>query len=257
MTSQSQKFAAASLMLLLASGSGVAAAASHVAQSTVPAGTRLALLLSGPISSNTNHAGDAITLRVIEPLKLGGRTLVAAGTSIKGIVTLAQPSGRLGKSGRLGIEVQPLVVKGLRLPLQVVRPDSAKTARGKFGLLRRIAAPIAQVGRSFLMLGGRDPVPNQVTMLSATDPQLAHEIADKTIGAADALADVELASDSKGAHLAQRGARGLARVGGGYLSTVLAGPVGALHQGSPVEVPAGSVVYVELTRELKAGVQSM
>lgn len=206
-------------------------------------GERMVVQLVTPISSELNQVGDSIQFMVVEPLTVGDRLLVQAGSTVEGVVTVAKPSGRLGRAGRLGIEIKSEGLNGANLPLEIVRP-TAEGARGKLGAIRRVAAPLAKVGRAVLSLGGRDTAQGQVANLAAVDPELAAELATRSAGVADPLAQVELASDSKGARIAKRGVKAVARLGGGYLNTLLNGPAGALHRGGSIEVPAGSLVQV-------------
>jgi hypothetical protein len=204
---------------------------------------RMVVQLVTPVSSEISQVGDAVQFTVVEPLMDGDRILVGAGSTIEGVVTVARPSGRLGRAGRLGIEIRSADENGTNLPLQIVRP-TAEGARGKLGVVRRVAAPFANVGRTMLKLGGSSQAPQQAASLAAADPALAQDLATRSIGAADPLALVELASDSKGSRLAKRGVKAVARVGGAYLNTLVNGPAGALNRGGAVEVPAGALVEV-------------
>lgn len=208
-------------------------------------GERMVVQLVTPISSEVSQVGDSIQFLVVEPLTVGDRVLVEAGSTVEGVVTIAQPTGRLGRAGRLGIEIKSADLNGVNLPLQIVRP-TAEGVRGKLGVVRRIAAPFAKVGRAALKLDGRASV-QQAANLSSVDPELSQELTARSaavVGSADPLAVVELASDSKGSRVAKRGVKAVARVGGAYLNTLLGGPVGALNRGGSVEVPAGALVEV-------------
>lgn len=218
------------------------AAATDVTEAEAP---RMVVALLTPISSELSQVGDSIRFEVVEPLVVGEQVLVEAGRELEGVVTVAKPSGRVGRAGRLGIEIKSEALNGTKLPLEIVRP-SAEGAKGKLGVVRRVAAPLARMGRTVMTLGGRDSVQGQAANLAAVDPQLAKDFAARTVGAADALAEVELASDGKGARIVQRGVKAVARLGGGYLGTILNGPAGALRRGGSIEVPAGALVQVAM-----------
>lgn len=205
---------------------------------------RMVVELLTPLSSESSQVGDAVTFKVVEPLMDGERVVVAAGREVQGVVTASQPSGRLGRAGRLGVEIRPEGVNGIGLPLELVRP-SAKGVKGKLGAVRRAAAPFAKVGRAVLSLGGRENVPAQAAQLAAVDPELAREVAART-GSADGFAEVEFASDGKGAKVAKRGAKAIARLGGSYLNSLVNGPAGALRRGGSIEVPAGAQAEVAM-----------
>jgi hypothetical protein len=215
------------------------------AEAEVAPEARMVVELVTAISSESSQVGDSIRFKVVEPLTINDCVLIKAGGELQGVVTVAQPSGRLGRAGRLGIEIKSEGMNGVELPLEIVRP-SADGAKGKLGVVRRIAAPLAKVGRAVLAFGGRDTVPGQAAHLAAVDPELARDLATKSTGAADPLAEVELASDSKGARVAKRGVKAVARIGGGYLNTILNGPAGALRRGGTIEVAAGARVLVAM-----------
>jgi hypothetical protein len=199
--------------------------------------------LETPLSSESSRVGDAVQFTVVEPLVVDGQVLVEAGRPVEGIVTIAQPSGRLGRAGRLGIEIKSADSNGVNLPLQIVRP-TAEGVRGKLRVMRRVAAPFAKVGRAALKLGGSDQVQQQAASLAAAEPGIAQEVTTRTVGAADPLAMVELESDSKRSRIAKRSVKAVARVGGAYLNTLLNGPAGALNRGGSIEVPAGALIEV-------------
>ena len=206
-------------------------------------GARMVVQLLTPVSSEVSQVGDSIQFKVVEPLMVGDRVLVEAGSMVEGVVTIAKPSGRLGRAGRLGMEIKSADLNGLSLPLEIVRP-TAEGVLGKLGVVRRVAAPFAKVGRSALKLNDRAPVVEQAVNLSTVDPTLAQELETRSAGVADPLAVVELASDSKGSRVAKLGLKAVARVGGAYVNTLLNGPAGALNRGGSVEVPVGVLVDV-------------
>jgi hypothetical protein len=224
-----------------APGFAAASGDADAASGAEGAGERLVLELQAAVSSESSQVGDTISFKVLEPFTAGDGVRVEAGREVLGIVTVAQPSGRLGRAGRLGIEIQDQGLNRVGLPLEIVRP-SAKGARGKLGIVRRAVAPLAKVGRSAVSLGDSKSVQAQAVQLAAGDPELARDVAARAIGAADPLAEVELESDRKAARVAKRGVRAIARLGGGYLNTMLNGPAGALRRGGSIEVPAGARV---------------
>jgi hypothetical protein len=205
------------------------------------AGEPMVVELLTTVSSEVSQVGDTVAFKVVEPLVVEGHVLIEAGRELAGVVTVARPSGRLGRAGRIGLEIMSEDLNGANMPLQIVRPNS-EGARGKLGAVRRVTAPLARVGRAVLTLGGRDTA--QAVQLAEVDPALAKELTMRTVGIADPLAEVELASDGKGSRLVARGVKAVARIGGGYVGTLLNGPAGALRAGGVVEVPAGAQVLV-------------
>src|SRR5262245_34442330 len=69
----------------------------------VPEGTELTVALINPISSATNKAGDEFTASLVEPIVVGGQTVVPKGALVSGRVVDAEGSGRV--SGRANIRL--------------------------------------------------------------------------------------------------------------------------------------------------------
>jgi len=72
----------------------------------VPAGTSVSVLLAGPLSTDKEKAGDLWTGTLAEAVAVGGTTVWAAGTPVKGIVNQSVPAGRLASGkGSLSINL--------------------------------------------------------------------------------------------------------------------------------------------------------
>jgi len=69
------------------------------AEVTVPAGTIVKATLNQDLASHESKAGDAFTLRVSEPVIIGGYTAIPAGSTINGEVVEAQASGKIKGRG--------------------------------------------------------------------------------------------------------------------------------------------------------------
>ncbi|HNX94273.1 MAG TPA: hypothetical protein PKL14_03860 [Holophaga sp.] len=72
----------------------------------VPAGTKLEVRLAKDLSTATVQAGDVWEGVLADPVVVDGRTVWAAGTSVRGVVSQSAPAGRLsGGQGGLGIKL--------------------------------------------------------------------------------------------------------------------------------------------------------
>jgi hypothetical protein len=72
----------------------------------VPAGTAVSVLLAGPLSTDKQKAGDLWTGTLAEAVAVGGTTVWAAGTPVKGVVNQSVPAGRLASGkGALSINL--------------------------------------------------------------------------------------------------------------------------------------------------------
>jgi hypothetical protein len=73
---------------------------------TLPNNTPIRLKLSKTISSETAHVGDAVDLVVAEDVVADGLCLIASGASAEAVVSEAEPKKRMGKGGKLGLNVK-------------------------------------------------------------------------------------------------------------------------------------------------------
>jgi hypothetical protein len=73
---------------------------------TIPDGTEISVVTTEEITSKTAVEGDPLTFKVDEDVKINGRTVIAKGTLVKGVVSNAKKSGRLGKAGALSIRIE-------------------------------------------------------------------------------------------------------------------------------------------------------
>lgn len=75
------------------------------AEVVLPDGTQLNVITTEEISSKTAAEGDALTFKVDEDIVVNGKVVIAKGTLVKGEVSNAKKSGRMGKAGALSIRV--------------------------------------------------------------------------------------------------------------------------------------------------------
>ena len=86
------------------------------AQITVPAGTYVTVRLNTRLASDRNHAGDAFTATLAEPVVVNGVVIAEPGETITGQVVEAQ---KVDGSGRLAVQLTDLpLVDGQRVPIQ-------------------------------------------------------------------------------------------------------------------------------------------
>jgi hypothetical protein len=69
----------------------------------VPAGTEIAVRLEQGISSATARREDRVDASVAESVRVGGRVVIPAGATIRGIVTNVEPARRPSNGGRLDL----------------------------------------------------------------------------------------------------------------------------------------------------------
>ncbi|MEJ7709013.1 MAG: hypothetical protein WKF84_03960 [Pyrinomonadaceae bacterium] len=82
-------------------------------------GTEITVVTTDEISSKTATEGDPLSFKVEEDVVVGGKTVIKAGSLVKGSVSNAAKSGRLGKAGQLSIRIESTTaVDGQRVKLR-------------------------------------------------------------------------------------------------------------------------------------------
>ncbi len=238
------------LVAALLTGSFAAeAATTRTTKVVIPQGTRIALQIQDTLSSETNHKGDAFSLKVSEAVTVDGKRVLPAGAKVDGKVILAMASGRLARQGRLGIDLGTVMVNGEAVEIRAVHGVGDSKQPKARRILSRIASPVVRIGRAASVLARRDILGEDVTQVVNTQDGEVREIANRAVGFDDPLASVELGKSSTGARIATRSLNALERVGTGYIQTVVGGPIGLLKKGAYVMVPAGTTVYAEVVKE--------
>ena len=97
----------------------------------IPDGTELSVLTTEEISSKTATEGDVVTFKIEDDLIVDNQIVILKGTIVKGLITAAEQSGRLGKGGKLGIRVEgTTTVDGMKIKL---RASQGKEGGDKIG----------------------------------------------------------------------------------------------------------------------------
>jgi hypothetical protein len=100
------------------------APAGNYAGAVIPSGTPLHVRVDESIDTKRNRAGDGFTATLAEPVELGGRVMVPAGTEFRGHVTTARASGRMKGRAQLG-----LALDGFRLNGREYRVETTSVER--------------------------------------------------------------------------------------------------------------------------------
>jgi hypothetical protein len=127
----------------------VATAGDRLPQLMLPAGTHMTVQLTSTVSSETARIGDAWSGTIVNPVRAGGREVLAAGTEVRGTVTGALEAKR-GSRAMLDIAVEEVVVDGRALPLTAVtEPVIAGSPRARnLGAIAGGAAAGALIGKA-------------------------------------------------------------------------------------------------------------
>ncbi len=107
-------------------------------------GTELVVTLETTVSSDKSRAEDLVVGKLAEPIRLGERTLVPAGSEVRGQVLAAQRSGKVKGLARLAVSFDRLEVKGKTYRIEASPIDV--TAQKQKGRDAKIIGGAAAVG---------------------------------------------------------------------------------------------------------------
>ena len=125
--------------------------AAEVREATVPAGTALRVRLESAVGSDRSRVESPVHARLVNPIVIGGRTVVPAGSAVTGLVTQATRSGKVKGRARLGIRFQTLEPAGQNARYRI----STKTwSRVAPGTQKKDAAEIAIPAAGGAIVGG-------------------------------------------------------------------------------------------------------
>jgi hypothetical protein len=142
----------ARLFVMLAvtlSAAGMTAA--EVRDATVPAGTVLRVRLENSVGSDISRVEAPVHARLMNPIVVGGRTVVPAGSAVTGSVTQAIRSGKVRGRARLGMRFHSLEPAG---DSERYRISTNTWSRVAPGTKKKDAATIAIPATGGAIVGG-------------------------------------------------------------------------------------------------------
>jgi hypothetical protein len=149
------------LCVMLAHGAGTVSAfnASDRASTreiTLPAGTRLPVVLDTPVASNTSRVEQSVAGHVSRDVAVNGVVVVPAGSEVLGVVTSARQSGKMKGRAYIGIRFLTLVPKGSaeRYRIQTAAIGRLGPGRTKENTIK-IGAPAAGGALIGALVGGK------------------------------------------------------------------------------------------------------
>jgi hypothetical protein len=106
-------------------------------------GTSLNLVTAQEISSKAAKLGDPVSFKVDEDVAVNGHVVIGKGTPAKGSVINAEKSGRMGKSGKLGIQVESTTtVDGQPLRLRAAKGKEGDDKTNSVAALSMLVSPL-------------------------------------------------------------------------------------------------------------------
>jgi hypothetical protein len=102
-------------------------------QLTIAPGTFVTVRVNQLLSSDHNHAGDAFSASLVNPVVMNGIVVADRGQTIQGRVSEAQKAGRVTGTSRLGVELTDLsLVDGDQAPLHTSLVNrNGRTSEGR------------------------------------------------------------------------------------------------------------------------------
>lgn len=93
---------------------------------TLAEGTDVELQFAQDLSSSTSFEDDPVMLTLVKDLKVGDVVVAKAGSKAYGVVTKAQKSGRMGRSGQLDIRLDYLKAGDKQIKLRQTKEKESE-----------------------------------------------------------------------------------------------------------------------------------
>ncbi len=117
-------------------------------------GTKIRLKLLDKVSSGFNQEGDEVNLTVTDDVKLGDTVIIKEGTQAKAMITELTPRGRIGKAGKMTLNVyETKAVNGKTVPLNAL---VCKKGEDKFVISVALSILLAPIGLCALLMSGEN-----------------------------------------------------------------------------------------------------
>jgi hypothetical protein len=97
----------------------------------VPAGTVLTVRVGQALSSKTSQTGQTFLATLGQPVSVGGRAAIPAGSTLSGTVVTAKSKGRIKGEGELTLALISVTVRGQTYPIQTGVLENTTKGKGK------------------------------------------------------------------------------------------------------------------------------
>jgi hypothetical protein len=77
---------------------------------TIPDNTTLVVRLETPVASDKSHVEDVVTGTLTQAVRVGGVDVLPVGSTVRGVVTLAEPAGKVKGRAKLSLRFRSLSV---------------------------------------------------------------------------------------------------------------------------------------------------
>jgi hypothetical protein len=149
-------------------------AAAFAATVAVPVGTVVQVVFNNPVDPATVAPGQTVMLSVVNPVVIGGVTVIQAGAPVLGEVTAAEQSGSVGKPAKIGVALrQVTAVDGTNIPL-----SGQKQMEGQNKQTTSLVVTILCCVLGLLMKGGTATIPAGSQLQATTMAPVTVTVAD-------------------------------------------------------------------------------
>ena len=131
----------------------------------IPAGTEIDLRLGSPLNSGTAQVEDRFEATTLVDLNLEGRTVIPAGSVMRGVVTAVEPATRTNRTAKMTVSFDQLTINGRSYPVratvvQALQGEGIKGEAGRIGAGAGVGAIIGGILGGFkgalagILIGG-------------------------------------------------------------------------------------------------------
>src|SRR5271170_5838426 len=97
----------------------------------VPTGTTLTVTVGQALSSKTSQSGQTFMATLAQPVSVGGRSAIPAGSTLSGTVVTAKSKGKIKGQGQLSLALTSVTVRGQTYDTQTGVLDQTVNGKGK------------------------------------------------------------------------------------------------------------------------------
>jgi hypothetical protein len=129
---------------------GTTASTTTTGTAEIPAGTEMDVRLSGRLNSGTAAVEDRFEGTTLVDFNVGGRTVVPAGSVMRGVITDVQPATRTNRTARMTLSFDQLTVNGRSYPIrgtvtEAIEGEGIKGEAGRIGTGAGVGAIIGGI----------------------------------------------------------------------------------------------------------------
>jgi BON domain len=97
----------------------------------IPTGTTLTVRTGQALSSKDSQTGQTFTATLAQPVSVGGRTAIPAGSTVSGTVVAAKTKGKIKGEGELDLALTSVSIGGRTYPIQTQTLTNTVSGKGK------------------------------------------------------------------------------------------------------------------------------